>query len=694
MEEEKIKLIYSPDKNILNTLKVEVIDSPFYRIITDEDINNYGWKSENNKIIQNINGEIISILKSLYNPLKAKQDIVIFNKYNKIIKRISYFEIEKADYLLLLRSEISKSNLNINCRKILEYIIDYYIEKDIQTISKLNNYLVNRKMHLDNYIFKLFRKYFGEKKPEINLIEEIFCFIGNQYLDNNYSVSYNISLENCINRKQEKMYDFKKEAFIRNSEIDTFKEKVLQIKDKEKKKKNLIVFHMESISNEIFNNHRKEFKNTFKLMEKSIRLEKFYSSATSSAMSITDFLYGNDGEMNEFTCFEKMKVSGKYGRNLYQELADRGYKVKGIGYNFFPSTEEVNSHDIWNVVVDNEPTKYEWIDDFKAFIKDIISYINKNKDNEFALHIWNLMPHVGQRSKETDECSTFYDRINESYVSLDMTIQAVCECLNDNGILDKTILAGYGDHGDDKWTRSMNAGFTHTIEPYHNIINTPAFIYDQSIGDCYYHELVSIVDLKNTLLYLAGNEIVNETEKTEKSENADKINKIEINKTQVNKLQMNNILNIGSNIFKNKNKYIFSKRLFANQRRTEEIKSFDMMKLHNFNKVESRNQAYAIVSEKYTLMVSDNGMEMFMNQLDPCSYNNILNFYKLNKNGDLISFNNRGAWRGHFRNIMMSEEQVYDMVRGYYELRNVMKEKLARCSVRFDRIRDRGFMEE
>lgn len=600
---------------------------------------------------------VIEVLKLQFNPLLDKQNILILDDNYNVIETIPYMSIEKEAHIKILQKLSTDET-------IFWFILDYIERKDIQILKRIYQECEKQNRKLNTLVLKKTAEYFASEIPNQVRATELIALLQenlfiNEEQDTGHQTDKKYDINYVLKQHEQKLIDYKKQ--------------VVEQVERDETKKNLIVFHMESISNEIFGNHRYEFRSIEKLMNQSLNFGKFYSSATSSAMSISDFIHGNDFEMDRFTNFHAMKVDGRYGKGLYKILEEQGYITLGIGYNYFPKTEEVNSHGIW----DSKCGPYRWIDDFETFMEQLIEFIGEYREKPFAIHVWNLMPHVGQKCQDTEEAMNFYDRINMAYESLNMTIETIYDILKQYDLVEKTVIAGYGDHGDDKWTRSMNAGFTHTIEPYHNIINTPAFIYDSRLEPLYSDEPVSLVDMKRTLLYLTGNEIAQEFAAS------------------------------GINIFKENHDYVFSKRLFANQQYYEGIQAYSMMKLHDFCNQEYRNPAYAIIGRKYTLLVSNNGCEMFMNQLDSLSYNNILNFYQMDEDGNLVDFDNQGAWRGHFRTIMMRDEQVYDVVSAFYEMSEQLRKRIRYHETmageelqytfdeqNFKKIRSRGFLEE
>lgn len=619
--------IYIADGNEEIYEKITDNKSGRYTMITDEMI--FGGKE-----ILPDKEIFIDIIKDFYRPLLEKQDIILFDREKRVVEVLSYLKTEKEAHIRMLLEAAEGVASVPAAGKILNDMIGYMATGNLAFLKNIYLQCADGDFRLNTLILKKTAEFFATAVPEREKAKLILAMLQDNILKNK---------ENPVKQSEgNKKFDISNSPQRHVQEFNAYKRQAVKKIEQDQTQKNLIVFHLESISNEIFGNHRYEFRSIEKLMNNSLNLGKFYSSATSSAMAISDFIHGNDFEMDRFTNFHDMMVAGTYGKGLYKILEERGYVTLGIGYNYFPKTEEVNSHGIW----DSECGAYKWIDDYESFMTQLTGFIEEQKDRPFAIHVWNLMPHVGQKCRDTEDAANFYDRINMAYESLNMTIATICDILKRNCLMERTVIAGYGDHGDDKWTRSMNAGFTHTVEPYHNIINTPAFIYDSRLEPLYSDELVSLVDLKPTLLYLTGNETEEEFEAG------------------------------GINLFKKRNNCVYSKRLFANQQHYEDIQAYSMMKLHDFSDREFRNPAYAVISKKYTLLVSDQGCEMFMNQLDPFSYNNVLNFYRMDEDGDLISFDNQGAWRGHFRTIMMREEQVYDVVSAFYELSAKLKERI------------------
>ncbi len=633
-----VNTVYSPDlepeiESLIHEINAE--------IVTDAQILNDDGYAEIRKLCQTV-----------FNPLCGKQDILLLTSAREIAFSIPYAYTRLLPYVDEFKECYHRLH-SAHSQQLFIELLRYEITKDLYFMNRITDLGEDS---FDPLVFKLFKKAINADSFPNELLDQIVDLLNG---DNKTAV-----------QKQTLRGEFK----ARNRHFKQRKQAAAARLVQEKERpKNLIVFHLESLSNEIYRNHRSRFEHLNALMSQSIQLEKFYSSATSSAMALTYFLYGNDFELDSFTHFHEMSVKAKYGENLYHILDREGYSTLGIGYNFFPDTEEVNSHNVWNL----EKNPYQWDNNFDQFLDKIETFIEGNKDKPFALHIWNLLTHSGQRNEETETCISFDERMDISYTSLDMTIQRTLDCLKKHKLMDNTIIAGYGDHGDDKWTRAMNDGFSHTIEPYTNVIETPAFLYSSSIEPLLWEEPVSLIDLKPTLLFILG---IPHSESFEYG---------------------------GINIFEKSNEFVYSQRLFANQRENDKIDSLEMIKLHHFKQREQKNKAYGIVGQRYSMVVSSRGMDFFFNKIDPLSYNNILSFFRIDDNGDIIAFDNRGAWRGHFRSIIMTDEQLYDFIRNYKSYRRKLMERIQAKHSRIDceeknlfdmnnfsKIRPRGFIED
>src|SRR5690606_30600773 len=92
------------------------------------------------------------------------------------------------------------------------------------------------------------------------------------------------------------------------------------------------------------------------------------------------------------------------------------------------------------------------------------------------------------------------------------------------------------------WSHSLNGGFCHAFEPYTTLIHTPCFFYAKDFKPNKVYDLVSLIDLKWSILHLLN---IDETKE---------------------------FILSGKNIFTEKNDFVFSRNLLANQKRNNALR--------------------------------------------------------------------------------------------------------------------------
>jgi hypothetical protein len=161
----------------------------------------------------------------------------------------------------------------------------------------------------------------------------------------------------------------------------------------------------------------------------------------------------------------------------------------------------------------------------------------------------------------------------------------------------------------------------------------------------------------------------------------------------------------GINIFESKNNAVYSQSILTNQRQDMPIDVDWAKRLNKFTGTEHKNKSYSIINDSYNLIVGDHGVEFFMHRADPGNYSNLLDFFEIDHDGKITRFNHHGAWRGHLRTVLMQDDQIYDIMKNYYQLRSALMERI---NVKhgmidsseknffdmeiFNRIRPRGFI--
>lgn len=257
--------------------------------------------------------------------------------------------------------------------------------------------------------------------------------------------------------------------------------------------KNLILVHLESLSNLIFNENRHLFPNLERAFNKGTYYRNYYSSATSTLMVIEDICYGG---MNREACTQlgNKSVVSKKEESLFDVLGEKGYEVRGIIWPQIDTYPKMIERNVLGHNVDIETPQ-----NYNAYIKSIEESILG--DGPFALFIGNFVSHISYRSEGSKKIDAYYKWQN-GYKMIDDTCGSIMEFLNKCHKKESTILVFYGDHGDDLWGHELHNGYTHAIEPYSHLIHTPLIVNDTLQLKTVSDELLSAVDLKNKILDL------------------------------------------------------------------------------------------------------------------------------------------------------------------------------------------------
>lgn len=390
--------------------------------------------------------------------------------------------------------------------------------------------------------------------------------------------------------------------------------------------KNLVVFHLESLSNYIYHVEKERMPALNEMMNKATSFTHFFSSATSSLMAITDFLYGNDFELDQIDKFERLQPPMGNQSNLFDLLSDHGYEVLGIGY---PQVykDDLNEFKLWS----KRSNQFKWVNNYEEFKTKIKEFLMTPTSKPKALYVWDLLSHLYYLNGFKLQGTNFHERRSYGYEGIDRTIQFTLEVLNVASLAEETIVVGFGDHGDELWTHGLNQGFCHGFEPYTSISWTPAFIYEPGQMPEVNNKLVSLIDLRSTILHLLDIE------------------------------EVDSFPYSGINIYQDSNEYIYSRNFFANQ-------------IDSKYETSEINKSYSIINANFNLIVTKYGMELYEYHLDPTNHCNLLNFFDIDEQG-AIKFNPRGATHIHFRRSFFSG-QIDFIEENYYKLRKKLLERI------------------
>lgn len=385
-------------------------------------------------------------------------------------------------------------------------------------------------------------------------------------------------------------------------------------------KKNVIILHMESINCEIMSKYAYCFENLNKFKSNMKFFNKYYSSATSTLMVISDLMFGETNTFEESNYLEDIFSIRTNKNSILKELSTLGYYTKSYivshPYNAFDSMNKLNS-------VINPTGELLYTDSLNAFEHSL--NIDTSKNEKFAFFIADLVSHISySNSRCSEKYSNICKRFEDRYMRLDKTIGIIFNTLINNNRLKDTIILLYGDHGEEYFFHDFHQGFTHAIEPLNYIIHCPFFIYCDGLDNIVSNELLSTIDIKTLIVNLIEGK--------------------------------NSVI---------KNKYVYSRNLFKNQ-----------VKLRYF-----LNKSYVLTDGNYIFIFSNRGVGLFCNLFDSGNSLNLLSFFNIRKNS--IKFKNKFKYAisGHFVKLF-SNKFIEEIIKVYINMSTELRNRLITLGVK------------
>lgn len=344
------------------------------------------------------------------------------------------------------------------------------------------------------------------------------------------------------------------------------------------KKRNLLILHLESLSMFIYRMHPELFPFLRGLERKTVFFPKYYSTATSTWMVISDLLYGN---LHQFeTCSSLNDVPKEYWSksSLLDDLEEEGYKTNVAMYPFAYDLDGVKNRKLLGM---NQ--EFNVWNQYEEYLKAIT---NGMEEEPFAICGYNFVSHINlNKYVNKYKFMAGFVKWKAYYKDLDKSIKDIFDILESKDKLRNTTIILYGDHGDDFWQHSLHNGLSHAVEPYDHVAHTPLFIYDERLSPEYRSELMSTLSLKPVIRYLLDNQ--------------------EVSVEHIAKRQI---------------PYAFSRNLYVAQS----------------NRLMTFNKSYAITDGEFRLVVSKKGLEFYETETDPECFNNLLEYFRLGKDNNLV----------------------------------------------------------
>ena len=391
--------------------------------------------------------------------------------------------------------------------------------------------------------------------------------------------------------------------------------------------KNLVILHLESVSNLIFNMNRECFVNVSDFQKKCLNYKNYYATATSTAMVLNDITYGDLYRDENTHFFGEFIETHKNKLAMADELNKAGYVSLGVHY---PSAlgNEINPGHMY--AKNSDLVNYSNYDRAIGDVKKTIERAGET-DSPFMIYFCNEVSHLCYDDNVKFHIKSPTDRWYYGYKTIDKTVGDIISYLEEKNLMNDTTILLYGDHGDDFYCHDYNGGFAHSIEPYSNIVHTPFMIWDSSLEKGDIDDIVCSLDIKTIMYNLIGFE-------GNKTDNAD---------------------NYIYDRVRSKREYVFSRNLFAGQ---------EPKKINGF--ICNVNKAYGITTKLYTMILTEKGLQMFIRRMDPTCNNNVLDFFYM-KDDAIKHITDLDDLQVHYKSYM-GHGSIGELQRNYRQMRKWM----------------------
>ncbi len=371
--------------------------------------------------------------------------------------------------------------------------------------------------------------------------------------------------------------------------------------------RNLVVIHLESISNQTMATFGRAFPATEALAAESVRFDRFFASATSSLMVLASLWHGNSFELDHGATLDAVRPAG-LNRNMFSILGGKGWQAHALCLN---TNHRVSGSDISLWPGELRPV---WgTDDADA----LLARFDAVTDNApFAVYFWNLLTHISNNTDATRAAGCLSGQQEGKYRATDALLGEMAAILGRKGLADSTVLAVFGDHGDDFWAHGFNSGFVHAVGPYTSVLATPMFIRAPGVAPFRYARLASTVDIRNTVLGLLGVAAGPEHPGS------------------------------GLDLLGGSNGVVFAQNLLANQAYDDRVRIY---------------KSYAAINDTHILVASSRGLELYDHQLDPANGCNLLHLFRVWRDGTL-HFDHEGSANDHLKDIFLDNRSNLDHI--------------------------------
>lgn len=360
--------------------------------------------------------------------------------------------------------------------------------------------------------------------------------------------------------------------------------------------RNLVFIHLESLNRVIYQTNKRLFPNLDKWERKSVSFSRYFSTATSTLMVVSDMAYG--GMLQNEPCDSMISGLKKYcyESSLLDDLQKKGYQVHVADYPAIRSSNVGSCNE--RHFIGHEVTMKEL-----QSSEECVEFLDHamNVEKPFVLWLCNFVGNVTYyRYLERQESQTGMDLWENSYISMDRYVGELLCMLETKGLVENTTIVFYGDHGADFFSHGRHLGLLHAIEPYAALIHTPFWIYDTRLEAEETDSLIDTTDIRSIVEALMNL--------------PDQVDE---------KLKLEEVSKTGKS-------YSIARNCYAAQRLREQ----------------SLHKGYSITDGKFLLLAGDQGMELYHMDMDAACQHNLLDYFDFD--GESLSLNKRSYNRMKF----------------------------------------------
>lgn len=438
--------------------------------------------------------------------------------------------------------------------------------------------------------------------------------------------------------------------------------------------KNLILIHLESISNTILWQYRLELKTVWQIMQQSFVYNRFYTTSTSTEMSLENLFHGDSSTFDSSSVFSDKQM-------LVHNPSYFGDKVNtlraALFFEGYLHPDRLNS--VWEIPDRPElvhakgsitaRNQEEWYPVVRARMAE-----HRISGRPFFLHFISGVTHITYEDQVKASATSFSDRFRLGYLRLDSGIARLLSILNEFNLLSNSVLVFYGDHGDELWSHGLNKGWCHATTPYASQCWTPLFIYDPDAPPGSTDQLASMVDVRQTLVKRLFPAFSPEQHAlTDRWTN--RFGDVFMPGGMPLGYPRSGVLPpfkttpfSGVDLASETRELAFSQALYGLQLEFNDI-------------AKALTKGYAVTDGTYRVTVTsggedgrDGGVEFFCDMIDPTNSRNLLNFFKLDLNGDIREFYPPPQAVNEDFSLVFNAECIKHLTLTFHRLKNALHE--------------------